>query len=274
MFRKHSYLDEVIVAGSLHTSKVSIEGSSMRNFMTRKAQAGDLPKMQVIARRAIDKSYRSFLGDEGVDWFINSGESDRELQNHIENCDVLLKDNSMVALDRGMKSLKPLRGGLIRGSSAVFNGMSIVLLILCFVATGCAMVKLNKEVSQGQASTILVGRISTDFPGKGPIVVAAYTLHQGKREVEHYSFLHDYGEFELMVRKGNYYVFAYWDKNSNLIYEAGEPAGQYGDPKMVSAPAGGVVPEINIAIPEKPQNIDVPYHSGPRQPGSVLQCQG
>ncbi|MBW1891062.1 MAG: hypothetical protein JRI93_11215, partial [Deltaproteobacteria bacterium] len=104
-----------------------------------------------------------------------------------------------------------------------------------------------------------VGRISTDFPGNGPIVVAAYTLNQGKREVEHYSILHDYGEFELMVRKGNYYVFAYWDKNSNLIYEAGEPAGQYGDPKMVSAPVGGVVPEINIAIPEKPQNIDVPY---------------
>jgi len=227
--------------------------------MIRNAQADDLPKMQVIARRTIDKSYRSFLGDEGVDWFINSGESDRELQNYIENCDVLLKNNSIVALDRGMKSLKPVRGGLIRGSSAVFNRMSIVLLILCFVATGCAMVKLNKEVSQGQASTILVGRISTDFPGNGPIVVAAYTLNQGKREVEHYSILHDYGEFELMVRKGNYYVFAYWDKNSNLIYEAGEPAGQYGDPKMVSAPVGGVVPEINIAIPEKPQNIDVPY---------------
>ncbi len=120
------------------------------------------------------------------------------------------------------------------------------------------MVKLKKEVSQVIASTILVGRISTDFPAKGPIVVAAYAMNQGKREVEHYSILHDYGEFELMVRKGNYYVFAFWDKNRNLIYEAGEPAGQYGDPKMVSAPAGGVVPEINIAIPKNAQNIDVP----------------
>jgi len=121
------------------------------------------------------------------------------------------------------------------------------------------MVKLKKEVNQGQASTILVGRVSTDFPGKGPVVVAAYAMHQGKREVEHYSILHDFGEFELMVREGNYYVFAYWDKNSNLIYDADEPAGQYGDIEMVFAPAGGVVPEINIAIPEKVQNIDVPY---------------
>ena len=69
----------------------------MRNFKIRKAQAGDLPIMQDIARRTIDKSYHSFLGDEGVDWFINSGESDRELQKHIENCDVLLKDNAIVA---------------------------------------------------------------------------------------------------------------------------------------------------------------------------------
>ena len=52
----------------------------MGDFLIRKAQADDLPKLQDIAIRTIDKSYRSFPGDEGVDWFINSGESDRELQ--------------------------------------------------------------------------------------------------------------------------------------------------------------------------------------------------
>jgi hypothetical protein len=36
--------------------------------------------MQDIARRTIDRCYRSFFGDEGVDWFINSGESDKELR--------------------------------------------------------------------------------------------------------------------------------------------------------------------------------------------------
>jgi len=137
-------------------------------------------------------------------------------------------------------------------------GSGILFLVVCVIVAGCAMVKLNKEVSQGQASTVLVGRVSTEFPGKGPIVVAACTVDQGKKEIEHYSVLHEHGEFELMVRKGNYYVFAYWDKNSNLIYEAGEPAGQYGEPNTVAAPEGGVVPEINIAITEKLQPIDVP----------------
>ena len=62
----------------------------MGNLKIRKAQSANLPKMHQIAIRTIDKCYRSFLGDEGVDWFINSGESDRELKRHIDNCDFLI----------------------------------------------------------------------------------------------------------------------------------------------------------------------------------------
>ena len=130
--------------------------------------------------------------------------------------------------------------------------MGITLVIICLVTTGCALIKLKKEVNRSLESTVIVGRIYGKFSGNGPIIVAACSTSEGK-EIAHYTVLHDSGEYELMVAKGNYYVFAYWDKNSNLIYDAGEPAGQYGDPKMVSAPAGGVVGDINIAIPEKAQ---------------------
>jgi ribosomal protein S18 acetylase RimI-like enzyme len=58
----------------------------------RKAELNDLPMIQEIARRTIDKCYRPFLGDDGVDWFINGGESDKELEKHIDNCRVLLHD--------------------------------------------------------------------------------------------------------------------------------------------------------------------------------------
>ena len=63
----------------------------------RRARADDLPAMQAIARRTIDRCYRSFLGDEGVDWYINSGESDRELHKHLGNCDVLVNEDAIVA---------------------------------------------------------------------------------------------------------------------------------------------------------------------------------
>ena len=135
-----------------------------------------------------------------------------------------------------------------------------VLLTLFFVviATGCSMIKLKKEVSQSLASSVLVGRISTESTEQGMIVVVAYAIEEGTRNVAHYSVLHGAGEYELMVPTGEYYVCAYWDKNSNLIYDDGELAGQYGVPKLVSAPAGGVVLEINLNIPRKRSDIDLP----------------
>jgi len=52
----------------------------------RKAKPEDLPALQDIARRTIDQCYRSFLGNEGVDWYIGSGECDREIERHIGHC--------------------------------------------------------------------------------------------------------------------------------------------------------------------------------------------
>ncbi len=157
-----------------------------------------------------------------------------------------------------MNAVKSAMAWLKRALPAACNRMTVTLLTICFLTTGCFLFTVKKEVRESLTSTVLVGEISTAFPGKGPIIVAAYTMNQGQREVVHYTVLHDMGEYELMVAKGTYHIFAYWDKNSNLIYDAGEPAGQYGDPKMVSAPAGGFVGGINIAIPETAQNIDVP----------------
>ncbi len=69
----------------------------MSRFLIRRARKEDLSRIQEVARRTIDESYRSFLGDEAVDSFIDSGASDSELQNHIDNCDVLLADDAIVA---------------------------------------------------------------------------------------------------------------------------------------------------------------------------------
>ncbi len=78
------------------TQKGPIEGTSMSDLQFRKAQPGDLSIMQDVARRTIDRCYRSFLGNEGVDSFINCGESDREIQKHIESCDVATREDEIV----------------------------------------------------------------------------------------------------------------------------------------------------------------------------------
>lgn len=147
----------------------------------------------------------------------------------------------------------------------------VIVLLVFLGLSGCAFLKVNKEHAEGLYSTVLVGRVTSGLQGKGPIIVAAYSMKGDKREVVHYTVLHDSGEYELMVAKGSYYLFAYRDQNSNLIYDPGEPAGQYGDPKLVVAPAGGVVGGLDIEIPKTPHNIAVPagFAISPEKPARL-----
>jgi DNA-binding transcriptional LysR family regulator/ribosomal protein S18 acetylase RimI-like enzyme len=61
----------------------------------RQADAADLDVIKTLARETIDKCYRSFLGDEGVDWFINGGGSDKEIIEHLENIMLLEVDGKI-----------------------------------------------------------------------------------------------------------------------------------------------------------------------------------
>lgn len=90
-----------------HIKKQSLaqQQRPMKNISIRKAQPADLSAMQAITRRTIDQYYRSILGDESVDWYINSGESDKELAHHLENCDVLLKEDTISAFVIYFKNL-------------------------------------------------------------------------------------------------------------------------------------------------------------------------
>jgi pimeloyl-ACP methyl ester carboxylesterase len=165
--------------------------------------------------------------------------------------------------------------GSTAGAFLNFKKLGLALFILCFVAAGCTLAKLKEEVSESLASTVLVGQVASAIPEKGVIVVAAYSLKDGVRQIAHYTVLHEAGEYELMVAAGNYYVCAYWDQNSNLVYDAGEPAGQYGEPKLVAAPTGGVVLEINFGITEKGRPIDLPpgFEISPDKPRTLKSRQ-
>ena len=122
----------------------------------------------------------------------------------------------------------------------VSSKVNIILFVACFIVVGCTLINSKKDTENSQESTVLIGRIYAKDVGNGPIIVAACSTSEGK-EIAHYTVLHESGEYELTVDQGNYYVFAFLDKNSNLMYETGEPAGQYGDPKLVYAPDVGAI---------------------------------
>ena len=147
---------------------------------------------------------------------------------------------------------------LKRSFPSVSRRVILTLLTIFLVTTGCALIKSKKDINTSLESTVIVGRVLASVSGSGPIIVAACSVDDGNK-IAHYTVLHESGEYELAVDQGNYLVFAYWDKNSNLIYEEGEPAGQHGEAKMVRAPAVGVVFDIDVVIPEGDQTIAIPY---------------
>ena len=151
----------------------------------------------------------------------------------------------------------------------------LALIMVCLLMAGCTLLKLKENVAESLASTALVGQIATAPPISGMIVVAAYSLIDGQRRIAHYTVVHEAGDYELLVAEGSYVVCAYHDLNSNLVYDPGEPAGQYGAPTRVDAPAGGVVLDINFGIPGKGGEIDLPwgFEVSRVKPGKLLSRQ-
>lgn len=68
----------------------------MSELFIRPASETDLPAMQALARRTINRRYRTFLSDNYIDNFINDGTMDTEIFNNISHCKALLQNDNLV----------------------------------------------------------------------------------------------------------------------------------------------------------------------------------
>ena len=140
------------------------------------------------------------------------------------------------------------------------------LLLLSFSLVSCTLLQVREEVDILQKSTVLVGIVSSPlFYQDMPVVVAAYSKKDSKRAIVHYTTLHELGPYELMVPKGTHNIVAFGDKNKNLIYDNGEPAGQILSAEQVSTPAGGVAGNLDIVIKEQ-NNSKIDFPIGAKMP--------
>ena len=107
-----------------------------------------------------------------------------------------------------------------------------LVLLPSLALAACALLRLPAESESFYAATALVGRVSGAHGA--PVVVAAYAARAGRIEVADRVWLHEAGAYELVVPPGEYALFAFADANGNLRYDAGEPAGDYGNGSPVA----------------------------------------
>lgn len=128
---------------------------------------------------------------------------------------------------------------------------------------GCSLLQVRDEVNTLQKTTALVGIVSSPLSYHDmPVVVAAHFQKDSKKAIVDYTTLHELGPYELMVPKGTYNIVAFGDKNRNLIYDKGEPAGQILSAEQVSTPERGLAENLDIVIRAQNSNkIDFPIGS-------------
>lgn len=64
----------------------------------RKAQENEVTFLQNFAKNIINKNYRTFLGDDAVDYFIESGASDEYMLENINDTIVALLQDQIVGI--------------------------------------------------------------------------------------------------------------------------------------------------------------------------------
>ncbi len=68
------------------------------NYKIRKACKSDEKRILELAREITDRFSRKYLGDEAVDWYINSGMCDSDMKADIDNMVLLTIDNEIIGV--------------------------------------------------------------------------------------------------------------------------------------------------------------------------------
>ncbi|WP_406861338.1 hypothetical protein ABZO31_13135 [Streptomyces sp. HUAS MG47] len=83
--------------------------------VVRPALPEDLAVLQELARPTIDARYRPFLGNENVDWFINSGASDEHVDSHFRQGHIHCMEAARVGWASPLSFRCSLRTRTVRG---------------------------------------------------------------------------------------------------------------------------------------------------------------
>ncbi len=122
--------------------------------------------------------------------------------------------------------------------------LSSFLTLVCLMS-GCTLLDLKDNVEWLDQATVISGEAS--FPAGTPEEISSLPLvvglvlrkPDGEYEIDTYAVQYGPGEFKLVRRRGEFYLMAFADANSDLTFQHDEYVGWYGKPSPVHAKRGG-----------------------------------
>jgi pimeloyl-ACP methyl ester carboxylesterase len=124
-----------------------------------------------------------------------------------------------------------------------------ILLAVIFL-NSCMFRKLKEDVKTIESTIGIGGEITNQSPNKQPLTILIYTEIEGKKNIRDFKIMDKDDEIYMFtVPKGLYYILAFEDANSNLVYDAGEYFGLVGKPDRISITSlNKPVANLNIMV--------------------------
>lgn len=137
------------------------------------------------------------------------------------------------------------------------KAVALALSAVLAVASGCAMIRLHRDVTRLEGSALLGGHVSGQ-PDSAPVIVVL-TTGSPPTIVDTY-FLPRPGPYFFQVPAGRYRIAAFVDANGDSTYEpATEAAAWYGAPSDVVATGGQRLADLDVHFTRGPgARLDFP----------------
>ena len=127
------------------------------------------------------------------------------------------------------------------------RGLVSCFAVLSTVLAGCQFLDLDRDLEEMDKFSTIRGEVVQITPNENPIAVALFSDALKRERLINVKLIEE-TEFTFGAPPGDYFVFAFEDKNGDFQYQPSEPAGYYGDPSPIVLTAGSAGSDIRIAL--------------------------
>ncbi len=127
--------------------------------------------------------------------------------------------------------------------------MSCIALVVTLYSGGCALIRLQENIDQIDKLSSVDGGITSHKALHGVIILTIIKMTEKRPELIDYQVMPHPGKFSLLLKPGNYRLFAYEDANNDRRYQEAERAVKSAELKLHP---GEHLTGVMLHLPNKP----------------------